>query len=257
MTTLQECSSIRKLLPLSTSRLGAGLRLFCLPSAGGGAVMFRNWLSAAGEDLEVHPLELPGRGARSGDPPAADLERFAGELAAEMLPLVSQPFAIFGHSFGAMLGFELAAQLTREGFEPVHLFVSACRPPHLPPRLRLHTFDNDRLLNYLHGLGGISDALLDEPDVLAYFLPVIRADLYRFESYCHKPAECVLRCPVTALAGAGDRHVVADEMAGWRHFTQGSFRFERFSGGHFFITSDQQSVIRLVRNRLLEKPNEK
>jgi medium-chain acyl-[acyl-carrier-protein] hydrolase len=224
--------------------------MFCLPSAGGGAVLFRRWLVAGAADLSVHPLELPGRGARTGEPAAVDLTAFAGELAAAMRPLLSLPFVIFGHSFGAMLGFELAVQLVHAGFEPVHLFVSACRPPHVASKSSLHTLEDRFLVERLRELAGIPDALLREPEMIAHFLPIIRADLRRLEDYRREPGESALPCPVTALAGTEDPHVSADEMEGWRLFTRGRFRCEQFPGGHFFILSRQRDVLLAIRESL-------
>src|ERR1700735_5704317 len=119
----------RKLLPLSVGRWGPGLRLFCLPSAGSGAVMFQNWLSGASDGFEVQYARITrSRGAAGGSPRRpADLEMFAGELAAEMRPLVSPPFAIFGHSFGATLGFRISSAVDAGRFRtrvPVRFCVS-------------------------------------------------------------------------------------------------------------------------------------
>jgi len=90
---------------------------------------------------------------------------------------------------------------------------------------------------------------------MAHFLPVIRADLCRFETFRCKSSECVLRCSVTVMAGIGDPHVAVDEMAVWCHFANGSFRFEQFPGGHFF-NYVPTTVTPLVRNRLLTKSKE-
>jgi surfactin synthase thioesterase subunit len=250
MTGLRPTASTDKLLPFSAGKLAAGLPLFCLPSAGGGAVLFRNWLGGTGTEVAVHPLELPGRGARTGEPAAADLPAFAAELAAEMRQLLSRPFAIFGHSCGAMLGFELATQLTRCGIEPVHLFVSACRPPNASRGAPLHRLDDGRLVQRLRDLAGIPDAVLREPEMIAHFLPIIRADLRRLEEYRHGPDAGSLCCPVTAMAGTEDPHVSADEMEEWCHFTSGRFRCARFPGGHFFIRSQQHEVLRMIRQSL-------
>lgn len=252
MASCTRPDSFGKLLPLSASSLGCRLRLFCLPSAGAGAVMFRGWLGATDQSLEVHPLELPGRGARRADPVAADLQQCAGQLAREMLPLLRQPFTIYGHSYGGMLGFELAAQLTRVGFEPAHLFVSACRPPHLAPKSNLHELDDQQLVGALRDFAGIPDAVLREPDLMAHFLPVIRADLCRVERYrCNSP-DFVLPCPVTIMAGAMDPYAPPDGMEGWHKFTNGRFRTEQFPGGHFFVKSQEQGVIGLIRSVLQE-----
>src|ERR1700709_2596152 len=100
--------------------------LFCLPSAGGAANMFRPWASRLPDVIEVVAIEFAGRGARHAEPLLRDLRQAAACLASAIASLGDQPFAFFGHSMGAMLAYELARQLRGSGREPVYAFLSAC-----------------------------------------------------------------------------------------------------------------------------------
>lgn len=116
-------------------RLQARLRLFCFPYAGGGALIFRTWADGLPAEVEVCPVQLPGRGTRLMEPLFTQLLPLIQALSQALLPLLDKPFAFFGHSLGALVSFELARQLRRQyGVQPVRLFVSAGRAPQLPHR---------------------------------------------------------------------------------------------------------------------------
>lgn len=55
----------------------ARLRLFCFPYAGGGVSIFRAWSDGLPADVEVCPVQLPGRGPRLIEPPFNRLSSLA------------------------------------------------------------------------------------------------------------------------------------------------------------------------------------
>src|SRR5688572_6721419 len=129
-STAAGTSSARPWITSANIQPGAQLRLFCFPYAGGAASVFSKVLSGMPAEVEVCPVELPGRGSRLSERPVKDLESLVEIVAGELGPHLDQPFAFFGHSMGALLGFELARYLRRtRGVEPVHLLVSAGRAP--------------------------------------------------------------------------------------------------------------------------------
>src|SRR6187397_2335302 len=112
------------------------LRLFCLPHAGAGASVFARWSRALPPAIKVRALQLPGRESRLREPPASGMSPLVGELADTIAPVLDRPFAIFGHSMGALIGFELARELRRRGRPgPRHLLMSGLRAPDRPSRL--------------------------------------------------------------------------------------------------------------------------
>ena len=86
----------------------ARLRLFCFPYAGAGASIFRTWPDGLPADVEVCPVQFPGRGTRLMERPFTQLSPLVQALAQALAPLLDKPFAFFGHSLGALVGFELA-----------------------------------------------------------------------------------------------------------------------------------------------------
>lgn len=213
----------------------ARLRLFCVPYAGGGDAVFRTWWQGLPDDIELCAVRLPGRGPRFQEPPIARLTPLVHALADALDPEVARPYALFGHSMGARIAFELARELRRRGrSEPALLAVSGRPAPHYPLRDPMSALTNDQLLERLRQLGGTPEEVLREPELMEMFLPIVRADLEVNEVEAHRP-EAPLDCPIVAFGGSHDERCSRDELQGWRDHTRGGFALEIFPGGHFFV----------------------
>jgi surfactin synthase thioesterase subunit len=227
------------------------LRLFCLPHVGGSASVYEPWRGALGADVEVCPVELPGRQTRLRDEPIAQLAPLVDALASSIEDELDVPYALFGHSLGALVAFELARELRRRGAdEPRVLFTSGGPAPRLP-RVRppVHDAPDDRVIALLEALGGLPADVLDEPELLRFFLPTIRADFAVFETYEYRP-EPPLTCPVVVFTGAADVEVPPARVAPWSAESTGPFTFHVLPGGHFFVQTARPAVLDLVRAAL-------
>lgn len=228
----------------------AALRLVCFPYAGGSATVFRTWPDALPPEVELLAVALPGRDARTREPLVDRLTPLVASLADAIGPQLRAPFAIYGHSFGAMVGFGLARELQRRSLgQPVHLFASARRAPQLAERVPLHGLPAPALVAELRRLGGTPDAVFDVPELVEYFLPIVRADIAVSETEIIEP-DAPLSCPITAMGGVGDERVSIDELEAWRAQTSGPFEREMYPGGHFFLHTDRDQVLDSVSRRL-------
>lgn len=208
-------------------------RLLCFPSAGAGAVSYRTWRNAFPQDVEVVPIELPGRGARMKEGLFFDVRVLAGALVSGSAGYFKEPYAMFGHSVGALLAYEVARLVERA---PVHFFASAHRSPDYPQTAPTwHDLPDDALCCELKAMGGLSEVLLRERDVMRLLLPAIRADLRMTETYQPDGKPFTLPCPITAYAGATDERVPAAHMEGWRLHTTCPFHLNLMRGGHFYL----------------------
>jgi surfactin synthase thioesterase subunit len=214
---------------------GVRARLFCLPFAGAGASVFREWPRKLPGTVQVIALQLPGRESRWNEPPCQAISEMLDQLVENLWPMLDQPFGIFGHSMGAMLGFELARALQRNGKPAMHLFVSALRPPQDPdPDPPMHRLTDEELIGHLRRLNGIPSPILDHPEVIALFLPVLRADLKICETYEYRAGE-PLNCPISVYGGANDTKAPPASLDGWRIQTTREFTMRLFPGDHFFL----------------------
>jgi medium-chain acyl-[acyl-carrier-protein] hydrolase len=212
-------------------------RLFCLPYGGGGAAIFREWPRDLWPEIEVWHVQLPGREARHRELPLTRLDALVEPLAEALVPHLDRPYSIFGHSMGALIGFELARLLRRQGAPGLsHLFVSARWAPHLPDqRPPLHGLPDPDLVEQLcRRYNGMPRAVLESADLMRLFVPIIRADLTLTETYVYAPEE-PLDCSISAFGGLEDGAVTRNDLAAWGDQTRGSFTLRMLSGGHFFL----------------------
>ena len=212
------------------------LRLFCFPYAGAGALIFRTWSDCLPADVEVCPVQLPGRGTRMVERPYTQLSPLVEALAQALAPLLDRPFAFFGHSLGALVSFELARRIRRQyGVHPVRLFVSAGRAPQILHRgLPIHTLPDKEFLMELRRLNGTPSELLDHAELMELMLPLLRADFAVYETYQYS-SEAPLNCPISAFGGLQDNKVSDSDLDAWRVQTSVSFSLRMFPGDHFFL----------------------
>ena len=92
---------------------GATRSVVCFPHAGGASSTFRTWHRHA-SSVSVAAVALPGRESRLGERPATEMGHLIPLLAEAIRPVTAVPYALFGHSMGALLAFELAEKTDDE-----------------------------------------------------------------------------------------------------------------------------------------------
>ena len=236
------------------SRADTFCRLFCLPFAGGGTVAFYPWRELLPEDVELVRIQLPGRETRLRETPYTRMEAMVSDLAEEMAPLLDRPIALFGHSMGALIAFELARELRRNyNTVPLHLFVSGRRAPHLPDRdSYIYSLPDEDFIRHLRQFQGMPEMVLENEELMALFLPILRADfeLLSHYEYLEEPA---LECPITAFGGLSDPKISREDILAWRRHT--AVRYESFfmEGGHFFLNQAKDQLVGFL-NRAMHTP---
>jgi medium-chain acyl-[acyl-carrier-protein] hydrolase len=179
------------------------------------------------------------------------MEPLVRAVAGELLPLLDRPFSIFGHSMGAIVGFELARLLRRSyDLEPLHLFVSGCSAPQYPEsRPPFHNLPRADLLRELRRLGGMPQQVFHEEDLIDLMLPTLRADFEVLETYSYE-AEPPLGCPVSAFGGLEDGYAGREGLEAWRAQTSSRFSLRMFNGDHFFLQSGEGSLVAAISRDL-------
>lgn len=227
------------------------LRLFCLPYAGGSASIFQSWANHLPSHIQVCALQLPGRQSRLLEPPLNRLRPLIQILGEAILPLLDAPFAVFGHSMGALVGFELLRQLRRqEGLRARHFFASGGHAPHLSkPGLPLHALPDEAFIAALYRLNGLPAEAFQSLELLRLLLPALRADIALCETYAYTP-DAPLDCPITAFGGLQDYRVRPFELDAWRYQTSGAFKLRLLPGDHFFIEHARTLLLSAVSEDL-------
>ena len=232
---------------INSRKPAATIRLFCFPYAGSGASIFRDWQNHLPDDIEVVRVQLPGRENRFTEPRFSKLPDVIAPLFDLIGEMADKPFYFFGHSVGALIAFELTRALQRNGSSvPFHLVVSGMRAPQLPRREELHyLMDDETLLQKLKEYNGTPKDLLQDTELMRFFLPQLRDDFAISETYEHIPG-LPLRCPLTALGGDSDPNVSESDVASWFTNTNGQFRYLLFAGDHFFIHPNKKAILDLL-----------
>lgn len=224
------------------------VRLFCFPYAGGGASIFHQWAENFPSEIEVCPVQLPGRENRLLEQPFTQFPPLVSCLAQVLRPYLDTPYAFFGHSMGALISFELARYLRREGQAGnlVHLFVSGHRAPQEPDQdPPTYHLPEPEFLEELRRLKGTPEEVLQNPELLHLLLPLLRADFSLCETYCYI-YERPLSCPISAFGGLQDAEVPTATVPSWQKQTGGSFRLRFFAGDHFFLHREQAALIHAI-----------
>ena len=238
-------------LPQINTNPRAKLRLFCLPYAGGSTYIYDRWSDFFPDTIEICPIELPGRRKRFIETPYDSINLLISDLGKVLLPYLDEPFALFGHSMGGLVSFELTRLLRRRyHLQPVHLFISACRATQIPrSKPPIHNLDDAAFTQEIIRLGGTPQAVLKDKEMMELILPILKADFKAIETHIYQ-VESPLNLPLTVFGGDSDTEVTPEELAAWREQTTGKFSLERFTGGHFFLESERSLLLNSINNAL-------
>ncbi|UUC47549.1 alpha/beta fold hydrolase [Pseudomonas citronellolis] len=231
------------------------VRLFCLPYSGASAMTYSRWRRKLPAWLALRPVELPGRGMRMAEPLQIDLGRLARQLARELHAEVRQePYALFGHSLGALLACEIAYALRELGCPtPLGLFASGTAAPS-----RRAEYDRGfaepksdaELIAELRDLQGTPEEVLANQELMSLTLPILRADFLLCGSYRYQH-RAPLACPLRALAGRADK-ASQEQLLAWGEETRAGFELQWFDGGHFFLHERETEVLAHLETQLHE-----
>lgn len=222
----------------------AAVRVVCLPHAGAGASAYRAWSRGWPASMTACPVQPPGREKRWSELPVTSAQKMARQLAPEIITMMRPPYAIFGHSTGALCAFEVSREIRRlNGPLPVHLFVAGRRAPRIPMvRTEVAGLPADELAGLLRRLGGTPESVLENPEMLGLVQPLLAADFQVNEVY-HYGAEPRLPIPITAFASTRDPFACPDQVAGWQEETDAGYTQRVLEGSHFAIFDHAPAVL--------------
>ncbi|MFC5861904.1 thioesterase II family protein [Acidicapsa dinghuensis] len=229
------------------------MRMFCFPHAGGGSTVYYPWNRSLPPFVQVCPIVLPGRENRVSEPSIDDFSMLLASITRHLRPWLDLPFVVFGHSMGALLAFEWVRELRRNHCPmPGWLFLSGRCAPQTPPiSSPLHNKPDEEFLSELNErYRGIPDEVLSNPELLEFYLPILRADIGVIESYRYQEQE-PLSIPITVFAGADDTSISWNEIMDWKLHTSARFQTQILPGGHFY---PHNSLLQAMSKTLLELP---
>jgi len=229
----------------------ARVRLICAPYLGGSVHVFDEWKAALPPFIGVYAVQLPGRGKRLLEPSFTRMLSLIEALAKALEPHLSTPFAIFGHSMGALIGFELIRHLRRSyNIQPVYLFVSgSCPPQEIRVEQAIYDLPEQHFIKEVRLRKEIPEEILNQPELLSLVLPALRADFQVFHSYVYT-SEPALDCPITAFGGREDASISKTCLKGWRKQTNREFLIKMFDGDHQLSNMPQAELLTAISEKL-------
>lgn len=231
----------------------AHLRLVCFSYAGGNSNHFARWLPSLHPDVELVTCQLPGRGTRLYETPYDNMEILVRDLVKAVARLQDKPLVFFGHSMGAKLAYELGLAMQLRALPlPIHMVISAADAPF---RRRqgspIHQLPDKEFVAAMAELGGTPPQILRNTELMALCLPSLRADYRMVETYINTSKKC-LDCQLTLLGGRDDPFVSAEQLAEWASLFDRVIEAFWFQGGHFFINTRSDDVLRFLNHEVLE-----
>lgn len=228
----------------------ARLRLFGFPYAGGGALAYRGWQDRVLAEVEFCPVQIPGRETRITEKAYHQFPALIEAAIDGLQPYLDMPFALFGHSMGATLAFEMARRLDRTEHKLVRLFVSGTGAPQVPTQEPvIYDLPDAEFLRRLTLFEGIPSAALAQPELMELMLPTLKADFTAIQTYKYVDGPR-LQVPVSAFGGEDDPYVSAATLHAWKEQTTSSFEVHMFPGGHFYFASARDFLLARINESL-------
>jgi surfactin synthase thioesterase subunit len=231
----------------------ATARLVCLPHAGGSATFFLPVAAALSPSVDVVAIQYPGRQDRRAERPIDDMAVIADRIHAILRRQPELPLILFGHSMGAVIGFEVTRRLEADKHGPMRLIASGRRAPATHRDETVHLRDDAGILAEVRKMSGTASSVLGDDEMMRAALPALRADYRATETYTCPP-DVAVDCPITALTGDNDPKTTLEEAKAWAEQTNGAFDLHVYNGGHFFLTDHADEIIQLITQHLRAEP---
>ena len=232
------------------------MKVFCLPYAGGTAVVFKEWKSYFRSEIDLVGIEYAGHGRRSGEPLYNDVNEAINDvyniISAEIVD--GLPYAIYGHSMGAMLAFEVAQKIRDNNLPmPVHIFFSGRFAPHRKPGREkvYHTMPDEEFQKEIVNLGGTPTEFFEYPELMEYLLPILKNDFKISETAYRDPEIKPFDLPITVFVGKEEEELEAEDVHGWMYHTNQTCVVYYFNGGHFFIKNEIETISDVMQRTLV------
>ena len=237
---------ILKLYPMSRN----SIKIFCLPFAGGSSYSYQRFDKFFINNHQLLCPELPGRGRRSSELLKKNIHDIVDDIFNSIKNQLLEPYAIYGHSMGALLGYLLTLRILQEGkVAPLHLFFSGREAPSLKNKKELrYNLPQSEFYQILNEMGGCPKEILSNVDMMEFFEPIIRADFEAVETYAYTKQE-PFDIPIDIMVGHSEG-ILEDDIKGWQDETIQNLQVTYFKGDHFFIYENEEELVNLISKKL-------
>jgi medium-chain acyl-[acyl-carrier-protein] hydrolase len=228
-------------------------KLFCIPYSGASATVYSRWAKCVDRNIQVFPMELAGRGRRFNEKFYKDIDEAAEDLSNTLiLEAGDSDYALFGHSMGARVTYEVYYKLMEKGFRlPVKIFFSGSKAPQLPPNdFKRYQLPDKEFMQVVLQYGGNSEDVFKNKELCDLFIPVLRADFRIYEEYQFVSGREKIKSDIVVYYGRNDSSVQYNELTAWQEIAGSGFKLVGFNGSHFYLNEDVKGITASVSNEL-------
>lgn len=223
--------------------------LYCLPYAGGSAVIYSKWRQYLNPEIELRPIELAGRGKRFSAPLYEDIQDAVEDVFNTIKDEIQEnQYILFGHSMGGLIAYELAQHIRKSSTpNPSHVFVSGRSAPHVvrSNENKYSQMDSEKFRKEVINLGGTPPEFFDHPELLELFLPILKNDFRIVETYkCNNQVQ-PLDVNMSVLLGKDD-DLTKNQSESWKEYTNQKCDIIHLEGGHFFINDETMKIAKII-----------
>lgn len=236
--------------PFESERKNSEKLLFCFHHAGGTAAIYRDWIKWS-DEIQVIPVELPGKATRMGEQYAENMDTVAESISKEIKKVsAGKQVWLYGHSMGSVLAFSVACYLEMQNVKVEKLIVSGRHAPQEQIDDAYQTYmDDEVLVAEMRRVGGTPVEFLENEELLKFILPPLKADYKINESYVYDGQK--VHCDIVGYAGSMDLDAPLALMESWKDATTGTFILHEAQGAHFFPIELGYSFWKKIENNIL------
>ncbi|MFB7304402.1 thioesterase II family protein [Heyndrickxia sporothermodurans] len=223
-------------------------KIFCIPYAGSSAAIYNHWNKEVEQGWEIIPVELSGRGSRFGESLYNNIEDTVEDIYKRIGNYLFENYIIYGHSMGALIAYELTKKIHQNHApSPRHIIFSGCVPPNKFQLAGIDLNSDDQIKQKLLSLGGTSSQVIENPEHISVFLPILRADFHLLQQYVYQRKDHLLTEDISVFYGKNDNNVSIKDVRKWDVMTSGKTYYHTFEGDHFFLNSKTNEVMDCIR----------
>lgn len=230
------------------------IKLFCIPYAGGSANIYKSWELGLEENIELCPIELAGRGTRITENHYESFDEAVNDIFNQIVDDISKfDYAIFGHSLGAFLTYELIQKISSLGLKkPMHVFFSGRNPPHIRRKEKWSKLSEAEFQEKILSLGGTPPEFFKYPELKKIFVPLLRSDFSLSETIIHRPKIIPLTIDFSILLGENE-DIPPEIGRQWNQHTNKKCSIHYIKGNHFFLLKEKQAVLDIINEKLFQQ----
>lgn len=224
------------------------IKLFCIPHAGGSAVVYIRWKKYLDPSIDLIPVELSGRGRRIGERLYDSLKEAIDDVESFIESNIDEgEYMIYGHSMGCAIAYEVCCNLLEKGYKmPINLFLSGRECPFIKSKEeKVYNLSDEDFAKAIIEFGGTPKEIFENDELRKLFLPILRSDYRNTETFEPINKDTILPVNMTVLNGKDDL-LTEEQMKGWEKLTSKEFRRYDFDGGHFFLHETPEKVVKII-----------